>query len=92
MSVSILLIVLTISPLQWNGDVWIALSPETKVSYVSGFMGGLSASAKITKDPRLEMRTIPPQYVVSLLDVFYLSERNRPITIPNAITLLGRRN
>ena len=91
MNALFLLVLLSASPAQWDGHVWHSMPTEVQVAYVGGLMGGLEVGSVLSKNPTLPIRGIPVEDIVVELDLFYLDESNRYVSIPNALLIVGKR-
>lgn len=91
MNALFLVVLLSISPAQWDGHIWNSMSAEVQVAYVGGLMGGLEDAALITHNGRLPIRGIPIEYIVADLDLFYLIDDNLSVSIPDALLIRGKR-
>ncbi len=89
MSALLLSILLTIAPLEWDGRVWLSLSPESKLTWAGGAISGLSIASYLKDDPLLEIRVVGPDWIVTELDGFYLEVSRRKINIADALMLIG---
>jgi hypothetical protein len=88
----LLIALISFVPAQWDGNVWVELDSTAKLSYVSGFMGGLEVAESLSHVRGLAMRNITPAFVVTELDVFYAVPENRYLSVFQAIFITGRRN
>lgn len=91
MNALFLVLLLTITPVQWDGHVWNRMSPEAQTSYVGGLMGGLEIGGFLAKNPALPIRGIPIEYIIAELDLYYAFEENESVPIPKAVLLLGKK-
>jgi hypothetical protein len=85
----LLVILISLTPLKWTGEIWTQLGTESKLSYASGLMGGLLISAYLKDDPYLAIRNTTVAELVTMIDLFYIEVRNRNVPLPDAIMLIG---
>lgn len=89
MKAFLLVLLLSTSAIRWDGTLWREMNSETKLAYAGGYMGGLAVAAYLKDDPLLQIRKVGPDWIVTSLDIFYLSPSNRNVPIADAIMLLG---
>jgi len=82
----LLLAMLSLSPLSWDGSLWKEMSTESRISYVAGFEAGLATAAMFTNELWLMIpETITLDFIVLDLGLFYLNPFYANVLIPDAI-------
>lgn len=91
MNALLLLVLLSISPVSWDGSVWVRLDTNAKLSYVTGFIGGIELASEMENDPAISIASVPPEEILASLDIFYLDTSLFYVPIPQAIFTIGKR-